>query len=425
MYVPRVFRFRGYKTVDIKESFKDGTCRIYLERRPDKPLQCRRCGSLLERGRGRHPMQIETMPAGGLRVFVHLWREKAHCSKCKKARAEHIGFVAKDSPHLTRDYAWWVGRMCEFASVSRVAEFLRQGVMTVRRVDYARMRRMLQSYRIPQVTHIAVDEVYVRKKPRPGENRDDRFFTIITDLTTRRVIWVGDSRSRKALDEFFGIIGKKACERVAVVAMDQHEPYRAAVKHHCPNASVVWDKFHLIQSFNEALNEDRKQLHESLSKSDPIKRLTMGRYRFIFVKRHAHRSEGEKQHIQEALVANEWVLKLELIKERVLTFFDEEDAETAWDVFDEIGDWIHEIGAPALKIWWTNLEKNWDTLRNYFSCKVTSAISEGINNVIKSLKRRAFGYRDMNYFRLKIMQVCGYLNSKYIPTPEEQPQCLA
>jgi transposase len=104
-----------------------------------------------------------------------------------------------------------------------------------------------------------------------------------------------------------------------------------------------------------------------------------------------------------------------MIKERLYSFFDETDEEKAWKIFDEIGDWIDQSYFPELQRWWNNLESQWDTVRNYFQFRVTSALSEGINNVIKTLKRKAYGYRNMPYFRLKIMQVCGYLNSKFIP----------
>ena len=412
--IPHFFRFPGYDTSDIRTSIKDKTCTIYLERRSDKAFNCYRCGCFLQRNRGRYPVRLEHLSIMGFKTYLHFWREKGECANCKKARAEHVEFIARETPHMTQDYAWWIGRMCEFAAVSRVAEFLDLDNMTVRRVDLARMQRMLQHYKIPEVTHISVDEVYARNKGAKGESRDDRFFTVITDLKTRRVIWVAESRSKRGLDEFFRLIGPGACKKIVVVAMDQHDPYKASVKEHCPKAKVVWDRFHLVQSFNEAFNEDRKQLHEA-SRGDSISwQLTRSRFKYLFLKREKKRSESERQHIQQAMKANEWLLQMELIKERFLSFFDEQDVDAAWDIFDELGDWISECAGPHLKRWYKNLEAGWDTLANYFSFKVTSAVSEGINNVIKSLKRRAFGYRNMNYFRLKIMQVCGYLNSQYI-----------
>ena len=112
-------------------------------------------------------------------------------------------------------------------------------------------------------------------------------------------------------------------------------------------------------------------------------------------------------------------MRLELIKERMLTFFDQPDEASAKTVFEEIGDWIWQSHFKPLMAWYQRFEQGWKTAANYFKYRVSSALSEGHNNVIKMLKRRAFGYRNMEYFRLKIMQVCGYLNSRYVPTPNQ------
>ena len=142
--------------------------------------------------------------------------------------------------------------------------------------------------------------------------------------------------------------------------------------------------------------------------------MTRGQYRFLFLKRASKRTAEEKTHIDDVMKENESFLKLELIKEKMLTFFREPDESAALKAFNEVGDWIFQAGFKPLMDWHNRLEKGWSTLKNYFKYRVTSALSEGHNNTIKMLKRRAFGYRNMTYFRLKIMQVCGYLNSRYV-----------
>jgi transposase len=356
----------------------------------------------------------------GIRFKIHFWRHKGDCSKCKKIRAEKIEFIAEETPHLTQDYAWWLGRVCEIAAVSRVAELMGQDQNTTWRLDFARMKRMLAHYKIPQVTKISVDEVYARKKPKfKGESRDDRFFTVISDLDTHRVIWVSESRRKEALDQFFILIGEAACKNIKIVAADQHDGYAASTREYCKNATLVWDRFHIMQIFEEAVNETRKSLHTELTNGSPLQRLTRGKYRFMFVKKASRRTKEEKTHIDDVLKTNERFAKLELIKERMLSFFDEQDEVSAKAVFEQVGDWIFQAGFKPLMNWHNNLEKGWATLKNYFKYRVTSALSEGHNNVIKMLKRRAFGYRNMEYFRLKIMQVCGYLNSRFIPTTNQ------
>jgi transposase len=420
MMLPRFFSFENYEVVDVKEFLSDGRIDVYLCRDKAKLGYCCRCGGAMGAARGDHAMKVQAMPIMGYKTFIHFRRYKYHCPECQKARSEKVPFLSELTPHLTQDYAWWVGRLCEIAAVSRVAELVSQDGMTVWRLDFHRMIEMLAHYKIPNVRRITVDEVYARKKSKyPNESRDNRFFTVISDLDTRKVIWVADSRRKEALDGFFEILGKQACEQIEVVAVDQHEGYAASVRQHCKKATIVWDKFHIMQNFEEAVNETRKDLYEELAASDPIKKLTRGKYRFLFLKRACTRTEEEKQHLDDVMKNNELFYKLELIKERMLTFFDESDESQAKNVFDELGSWIWLAGFKPLMKWHNELEKGWETLKNYFTFRVTSSLAEGINNVIKMLKRRAFGYRNMGYFKLKIMQVCGYLNSRFIPTANQ------
>jgi transposase len=357
------------------------------------------------------------MPILGIRFFVYLWRLKGQCRKCKKIRAERIDFISQETPHLMQDYAWWIGRLCEIAAVSRVAELLNLDETTTWRMDLARMQFMLEKYKIPPLTRISVDEVYARKKPKStDESRSLRFFTVITDLDTHKVVWVTEGRDEASLDAFFTLIGKGACKKIAVVAADMHDDYARSVAKNCPQATLVWDRFHVMQNFEKALNEQRKILHEEFRKKSNLSELTRGKYRFIFLKKASRRTESEQSHIDEIVKDNDQFLKLELIKERMITFFDQPDELQARYAFHDVGEWIIQAGFGELKKWYWNLDRQWSQLANYFKYRVTSAVSEGINNVIKSLKRRAFGYRNMTYFKLKIMQVCGYLNSRFIPS---------
>jgi transposase len=422
-FLSNLFKEDGYEIFELKEWLLDGRVEVHLGRRSDRPWICHHCKEPLGLVRGKHRLRLEGMPILGMRFYVHLWRQKGECKKCKKVRSEDICFIAAESPHLTKDYAWWVGRLCEIAAVSRVAELLSQDETTTWRMDLARMQKMLESYKIPKVFRISVDEVYARKKPKnPEESRNQRFFTIITDLNTHKVIWVTDGRDESSLSLFFEIIGKSACAKIEVVAADQHEAYARAVAKHCPNATLVWDRFHVMQNFEKVLNEERKKIHAELEKNTEMSELTRGKHRFIFLKKASRRTVEEVKHIDLVMKDNASLLKLELIKERMMTFFDQADEYQGRTVFHDVGGWIIQGGFTELKKWYWKLDSQWSQLANYFKYRVTSAVSEGINNVIKSLKRRAFGYKNMTYFKLKIMQVCGYLNSRFI-TPADSLTC--
>lgn len=407
----------GFQINDIKEWLSKGHIDIYLEHKySNKESNCHRCNNPLERITGNYRQKVQSMPILSYKTFLYVKRRKGFCSSCKKIRSEYLEFISPETPHLTREYSWWLGRMCEISAVSRVGELVGLDPMTMYRLDFARLKRMLQNYKIPKVRRISVDEVYARKKNRgKRESRDRRFFTVICDLDTRRVIWVSESREKAALDEFFKIIGEKSCKEIEVVAMDQHDSYKVSVEEHCPMATVVWDRFHIMQNFNQAVDEDRRWMHRYLSKGD-LKRLTRGKFKRLFIKKSGNRTKVEQRHIKDVMKENEDFMHLELIKEGMHQLYDSKDEWEAREKFIQIGEWINQCPHfYELKKWWENFKKGWRTFKNYFYYPVSSSLSEGQNNVIKSIKRRGFGYKNMAYFKLKILQVCGFLNSRYVP----------
>lgn len=416
MYIPAVFRsFQGFHIKDIKEWRDKRHMDFILESESMREHYCGHCGDRLGRQRDRYWLKSRHLRVMGWTVSVSFWREKRDCPTCRKIRSERIDFLCPTTPHSTKEFAWWVNRLTAETSVLATSrlESVDKGICY--RVDKYILRRLLEGYKIPEVKRIAVDEVYARgpKQLKEGENRDDLFFTVIVDIDTHKVIWVSKSRRKAALDEFFVLLGAVACESIEVVATDQHDDYGASVREHCKKATLVWDKFHLLQNFEVAVNKVRMQLHEEQIRGSDIQRLTRGRFRFLFLKRASERTLKEREHINSVLQTNERFAKLEIIKERMLIFFQEKNEASARIAWEEIGDWIWQAGFGHLMDWYRNLDKGWDTLKNYFRYPVTTGIAEGINRVIKGLKWQAYGYKDMEYFKLKILQKCGYLNYRY------------
>jgi transposase len=419
MRLPRFFNFENYEVKDLKEFLSESRIEVFLVRKSNSRRLCHKCGEALSSiARGDHFLRVEALPILGNKCFLVFRRHKFHCDHCKKARSERVDFLSEHTPHLTKDFSWWLGRMCEIAAVSRVAEFNGQDGYTTWRLDYAHMITMLSRYRIKPPRAISVDEVYARKR-KPGETEEDCYFTVVSDLETRKVVWVSMGRSKKSLDEFFKILGEESSGKIEVVATDQHEPYGASVREHAPQATVVWDRFHILQNFENVVNETRMDLHERTPPNLKARGLTRSKNKYIFLKKASRRTAVESRLIEDVMKDNESFYRLEIIKERMLSLFDEPTAERALFVWTEIGDWIKRSQFIHLSRWYETMSKKWDRIAAYFEFRVTTSLSEGINNVIKAVKRRAYGYRNMNYFRLKIMQVMGYLNSRFIPTSDQ------
>jgi transposase len=414
-YVPQCLRvFQGFFVKDIKEWRNEQRVEILLEHESSCDRRCHRCQGALGVYHSSYKLRAKHLKMMGWQVEVVFFREKRFCQRCKKIRAEHISWLCPSNPHVTMELAWWLNRLTEITSVLAVSRLESVDKKACYQVDKYILRRILQGYKIPSITKIAVDEVYARSKKqlKEGENRDDLFLTIIVDLKTRKVIWVSQSRRKKALDEFFELIGKEACEQIRAVATDQHEDYGASVRQHCPHATLVWDRFHLTQNFNEALNEDRREELERLDPEGSMGDLINGKYRHIFLTKASQRTSKDQRHIEEVARLNDKMAKIEIIKEHFHQVFDCGDEGKARVMLAEIYDWAMQ--AKAWNIWkWIKTLREQETFYNYFKFRITTGLSEGINRVIKGLKWQAYGYKDMAYFALKILQKCGYLNSKY------------
>jgi transposase len=426
-YLPAAFRsFQGFDVVDLKEWRSKRHLEIVLEKNSERRHVCGRCGASLGAMNSRYIVRAKHLSLMSWSVTVAFWREKRHCPGCEKIRSEEVEFLCPSSPHVTMELAWWLSRLTEVTSVLAVSRLESLDKKTCYAVDKFILTRLLQGYRIPKVTRISVDEVYARgpRQLKEGEDRDDLFLTIIVDLKTRKVIWVSQSRKKEALDEFFTLLGQKGCSQIEVVACDQHAGYQASVEQFCPNATIVWDRFHLVQQFNDALNEDRRAELEAMDPEGKIKEemgdLMNGKYRYVFTTKAQNRSETDRRHIDQVTRLNHRMARLEIIKEHFHKMYDNPDEGVARVMMAEVYEWAMQAGAWNVWVWIRDTRES-ARFWNYWKFRVSTGLSEGINRVIKGLKWQAYGYRDMYYFALKILQKAGYLNSRYhfqkLPTP--------
>lgn len=413
-YLPYIFRsFQGFQTIDIKEYHSDRRMDLYLKSEESRVRLCDKCGHKLGNMHDRYWVRARHLKAFNWNVVVCFFREKRWCENCQKVRSEWIDWICPTSPHMTLELCWWINRLSEITSVLQVSKLESIDKMSTYKVDKYILQRLLQGYKIPDVTHISVDEVYARSpvQQKEGETRDDLFLTVIIDHRTHKVIWVSQSRRKEALDTFFELIGVEGCKKIKVVTCDQHRGYGESVAEYCPGADLVWDKFHLVQNFNEALNEERKLEWDKYGDPEGDD-LMAGKYRYIYLTKSKNRSELDQWHIKEVMSRNEKISYMEFIKEHFHKMFDCQTEAEAKEMLNECYEWSVQAKASNLvKYFWSLMERN--ELWNYFKHRITSGVSEGVNRAIKTLKWQAYGYKDMNYFALKIMQKCGYLNSRY------------
>lgn len=346
---------------------------------------------------------VEDVGLCGRRVFLRVVKRKLRCPADGRIRVEKLAWIRE---RFTKRFAEQITRLTAITTNQEAGWYLGLDDEKVYRID----RKMLEEAArqklepVPAPTHMSVDEVAWQKW--------HRYVTNVVDIDKRTVIWNDDGRGKEVLDGFYTALGKKNSKKIKAVASDGARGYIASTKEHAEQALIVLDHFHVKKYLNDAVDTVRKQELQT-ARSQNNKELTAMLHcnkRFILMQ---NKVTDKKRDLLEKLAQlNQGVYQALLLKEQFLSIYSAGDRSTAWA---NLKAWIVaalQCGLPSFEELGRKFFRKRHYVLNYFICKITAAVSEGINNKIKRLKRMAYGYRDVKYFLLKIHQHCGLLNPR-------------
>ena len=241
-----------------------------------------------------------------------------------------------------------------------------------------------------------------------------RYLTNVIDTDRKLIIWNDKGRKAEVLDRYYKGIGEDNCRKIESVALDGARTYISSTNKYAVNALVVYDKFHVMQKLNNAVDSVRlSELHKARREgNEELIELINCRQRFILLKKKIDLTENQTGYLEKLCKINQPIYKAMLLKESFLEVYTKSTVEEAEDCLNE---WIKDARGSNLDIF-KELAKSFTEKKqyilNWFKKRISSSISEGFNNKIKRLKRMAYGYKDIEYFKLKIHQHCGLLNPK-------------
>lgn len=330
-------------------------------------------------------------------------KRKAVCIEDDSIRVEELDWIRK---RYTRRFAGHVFRLTSITTNKEAGWFLGMDDEAVYRIDKGMLeeKAVEKLEPVPAPQRMSVDEVAWQKW--------HRYCTNVIDIDKRKVIWNHEGRGKKVLDTFYGRLGKQGRKRVKAVACDGAKGFLASTREHLKDAMIVLDHFHVKHYLNDAIDTVRKEaLKEARRENNgELSEILHCNKRFILMQNRA--TDRKKNLLERLSTLNKEVYEAMLLKEQFLSFYASNSRKTA---YSNLKDWIAAAIKSGIKPF---VELGYKFFRkrhyilNYFACKITSAISEGINNKIKRLKRMAYGYRDITYFLLKIHQHCGLLDPR-------------
>jgi transposase len=404
--IRKLLNIPGYKATDTH--LTDTEIHIHLEPYIKNAPVCPRCRGIHTKGyHGSQWTQAEDLPISGRRVYLHVRKRRCRCSRDGKIHTEDIPWLKKWS-RVTGRFAEYVSRLTAITTNQEAGWFLVLNDEAVYRIDKEILedKAKEQLSPPPSAIHISIDEVSYRKY--------HRYLTNVVDTDRKLIIWNEKGRKSEVLNEYFQSIGEENCRKIESVALDGARHYISSSNHYAVNALIVYDKFHIMQKLNNAVDTVRKQeLRKARTENNnELVDLISCKQRFILLKNKGNLSPRQYSYLHQLCELNEPIYKAMLLKESFLAVYSCDNETEARTVLNE---WIKEAASSTLESFIALAQSFTDKMQyilNWFRKKISSAISEGFNNKIKRLKRMAYGYKDIDYFRLKIHQHCGLLNPR-------------
>jgi transposase len=391
------FGIRGYEYC--RTDYVEGRV-IFTIEQPRERLRCPTCKSPVVHAQGHVDRLLRTVPIGLKPSYVFLKVARVICFRCEQTRQVKVPFA---DPRRTYTHAFerYALELLQFMTIQDVARHLDIGWDAIKDIQKRNLERRFGKPKLKNLKEIAIDEVAVGK--------GHRYFTLVLDLTTGAVVYVGDGKGVQALTKFWRRL-RNARAKIRAVATDLGNAYIRAVRDHLPRAVHVFDHFHVIKLFNDKLSAFRRQLFHELSNADERRILKGTRWLLLKNPENLDPDRNEEQRLQEALDLNTPLTLVYYMKEDLRQIWQQPDKATARRVFN---DWVRRAevsGIAMLESFASTLRQHRKGILAYYDYRISTGPLEGTNNKIQAMKRQAYGFRDMEFFKLKIL---GLHRTKY------------
>jgi len=309
-------------------------------------------------------------------------------------KTERLPWLA-DSPFYSKRFAFFVGRRCRTATIRDVARELKLDWKTVKELEKQYMREQLRRTPTPAPRAIGIDEISIRK--------GHTYRIVVSDLDRRRPIWFGGAdRSEASLDQFYEWLGPKKKARIQLAVMDMWKAFRNSTRRHAPQASILFDKFHVMRHLGEARDTVRKHEYARLSGKD---RQFIKGQKYTLLSRRENLTLDGRRALKKLLRANHRLNTAYLLKESFGQMWDYQREGWARRFFENWKQALKWQRLEPYQKFTKMIERHWDGIAAYCrpENKVSLGFVEGLNNKIRVIQRRAYGLRDVEYLRLKIL----------------------
>lgn len=374
---------------------KNVSAEVWIELLPRRRrrMRCSGCGCLVSAVHDFEQRWVRDLPILDARTWLLVWRRRVRCPRCGP-KLEELPWLGRYA-RVTRRLAQSVGRLCHVATIKHVAEFFDLSWWAVKSIDKRYLAEKLGSVDLAGVDVIAMDEFAIQK--------GHRYATVIVEPRTKRVLWIGRGRSRAGVRPFFRLLGKSGCRRLKAVAMDMNGAYEVEVKAHCPQAEIVYDLFHVVAKYGrEVVDAVRRDEARRVAGDDKARKVIKGSRWLLLRNKDNIKRQEDRIRLHDLLAANRNLMVAYVLKEDLKQLWQYRYPKAALRFWRGWYRRAMRSGIEPLRRFARRLRPYLHGILAHCRYRLHTSLLEGINNKIKVIKRMAYGFRDDEYFFLKI-----------------------
>ena len=387
-----MYSFPGWIVDDININWKASEAIVLL--RPDgriKQIKCSQCNHAMT-GYRKKERFVQDVPLGELKVILTFTARQMHCSHCHRFETitpPGMSANAQATDRLKR----YVSRLCRYMPSNKVPEFIAISHDTARRWDKEVLMKTLPCPELDGIRALLIDEKSIGK----GHN----YLTVVLNADTGETLFIGEGKRKETLDGFFKSLTIKQRACIQCVGIDRGGSYKSSVKAHLQGADIVYDKFHIVANYNDAIDNIRRREWREAEEED--KTFIKGQ-RFNLFKNVDNLTPENKSDLNELLAMNEDLNQAYILKDMLKQLWTYTYKACASKFLDKWIGLAKETEIAELITFAKGLDRARDGLLSYCEHRITSAKIEAFNGVIKRIVYKACGYNDMEYLYLKIRQ---------------------
>jgi len=397
-FIQRLLKIKAFSVKDF--TFRNYYKELWLEVKPYKngglcPI-CMRRGKILRTLE--KPRVWRDIPVCGRLVFFVYCPREITCRVHGRLQ-EDIPWAASHS-RVTYRFEYSLLINCSIMTQKAAAQLLKVSTSTISDLLHRIITRTRKGHKIRGLKMIGIDEISYCK--------GHKYATIVYDLERSCVVWVGKGKARETIDTFFREnLSRFQRKRIVAACCDMSETFIGAIEKWCPKATLILDRFHIVKALNEAVDEVRKM---EWRKADKSGRKALKGLRWLLYRHSRKRSDKDIETIKILQTSNRRIHRALILKDEFEQFWDFKDQDDAGDFLDAWCKTASRSRLRSIKKFVATVRKHKHRLVPFVEHRLTNAISEGLNRIIKIIKNRASGFRTLDAFSDLIFLTVGDLD---------------